>query len=327
MGNDLTKRPTVLGANILFLVIIVLFFTVGAFAQQKNLYLGILITEFGIIMISVLIYIFSQKMPVKEVMRFNSITWQQAILAILIAISGYGIVEFLSIIWVYVLDLIGDLMPSPIPPINSVGSYIKSLIVIAASAAICEELLFRGIVMRGYEVYGKKKAIIYSSILFAAMHADIQNLIGPLFLGIVIGYLVCITDSIFVGMIVHFTNNALALTLSYISTIVANLMGESIEATDSLAALPPSELLSTMLVWGVVAIVSLIFFVYFLKKFKLTLKDTNTECDSSVNEPKNTALPTFEQFIPLIIGLVFIAAEVAIQVMIMLGSMNLNGLL
>ena len=52
-------------------------------------------------------------------------------------------------------------------------------------------------------------------MLFRSYHFNIQNLLGPIFLGVIFGYMVYKTGSIFTSMIAHGVNNAIALSISY----------------------------------------------------------------------------------------------------------------
>ena len=69
--------------------------------------------------------------------------------------------------------------------------------------------------MRGYEKLGKWPSILFTAVLFSMLHINIQNVLGPLFLGIILGYVVYTTNSILAGMLGHFINNAISVTLSY----------------------------------------------------------------------------------------------------------------
>lgn len=319
MNNDISKRPTVLGVNITLLIVIALFFTVGSVVQHRNLYSGLLITEFGIIMLSALIYMLSRKMAIKNIIRLNPLSGWQALLVALMAASGYGIVAFLSLVWLYILDSIGELLPQPIPSITNGVEYLRALAVIAGSAAICEEILFRGVVLSGYEIYGPRKAIVYSGILFGLMHANIQNFIGPIFLGIFIGYVVYITDSIFAGMIAHFMNNSIALSLSYLSTLIVKLSGSN-TAARSLNELPVFQQWMALAVWAIIGLASLMLFLWFLH----LLKVSSTKNLSEVKAVEQMSMrPPFAHFIPLIIGLTMIAAELVLQMMMILGIINM----
>lgn len=95
------------------------------------------------------------------------------------------------------------------------GKYLLSLFVIGLSPGICEEIMFRGTMMRAYESMGKNKAIIYTSILFGIFHLNLQNLIGPIFLGLVLSILVYKTNSIYASILGHGISNSIAMTLGY----------------------------------------------------------------------------------------------------------------
>ncbi|MFO7637382.1 MAG: CPBP family intramembrane glutamic endopeptidase, partial [Clostridia bacterium] len=56
------------------------------------------------------------------------------------------------------------------------------------------------------------------SVLFTLFHFSFEKLLGIFFLSVVIGYVVYVTKSIFIGMIAHFVNNAAAMVISYAAT-------------------------------------------------------------------------------------------------------------
>jgi membrane protease YdiL (CAAX protease family) len=71
---------------------------------------------------------------------------------------------------------------------------------------VCEEILFRGAIQRGFEKLGAIKSIILTAFLFGLMHQDFQKLLGTFLLGCIIGFIVYRSDSIIGGMFAHFTN-------------------------------------------------------------------------------------------------------------------------
>ncbi len=91
-----------------------------------------------------------------------------------------------------------------------------TFIIVPIFPAIIEELLFRGIVMRGMAKNGVVFSIIGSSILFATMHGSVGMLILQFLVGLSIGIVVTITKNHFYGVAMHFTNN---LFLSIILTL------------------------------------------------------------------------------------------------------------
>ena len=76
--------------------------------------------------------------------------------------------------------------------------------------AIFEELLFRGVILRGFLQFGKVPAVVLSSLMFAMAHGSYQQFIYQFLLALVIGFLVLETKNLFVGMVAHFANNFFA---------------------------------------------------------------------------------------------------------------------
>lgn len=80
----------------------------------------------------------------------------------------------------------------------------------------CEEVLHRGMFMRGSSKQGYTRyGLLLSSILFGLMHLNIQQFFYAMILGGLMGFVVLIADSIYPAMIIHFMNNALSIYFSY----------------------------------------------------------------------------------------------------------------
>jgi sodium transport system permease protein len=91
------------------------------------------------------------------------------------------------------------------------------LLVVAVTPAICEELIFRGVLLQGLRSSGgMARAVIVSALVFGAFHLSFETAIRFLptvFLGLVLGYVVWRTRSIFTGMLMHLVNNATVVVL------------------------------------------------------------------------------------------------------------------
>jgi membrane protease YdiL (CAAX protease family) len=89
--------------------------------------------------------------------------------------------------------------------------FIVVVIVICVTPAICEEILFRGFVLTNLRKVAKAPAAIFlTSFLFALYHFQPFNIIPLTILGAFLGFVVFFSNSIYLGMICHFTNNFLA---------------------------------------------------------------------------------------------------------------------
>lgn len=222
----MNRKITLTGANIVFFVFVVLFiafqfvlmfFTIiyGENFLDDKIYGILLINEYILILIPVLAYVFIKKLNIREVFRFNKIGVLPALLILLVSVPAYLAALMLNNAVVYLLQYIGDVPNQPIPVPKNIAELIVGIIIVAVSPAICEEMLHRGILLRAYENRGSMKAVVITSIFFGIFHFDITNLLGPIFLGLLIGYYVIRTNSIFAGMFAHFLNNTIAELFQY----------------------------------------------------------------------------------------------------------------
>lgn len=86
---------------------------------------------------------------------------------------------------------------------------ILMLIVMALMPAIGEEICFRGFLYGGLKnKYGVKWAVVLSAIVFGAFHMSLVKLLPTAMLGACLAYIVSVSGSIYIGMVLHFVNNA-----------------------------------------------------------------------------------------------------------------------
>lgn len=211
-----SNRLSFFDGNILYMVVMVLFVTVGYIAQKRDFHYGILITEFLLIALPTLIYVRIKGASIKKELRFNSLSIIDVLLVIVTAISAYFAAVFINLIAEIIISMAGDLIIPDIPFAQNPREYVILLFIIAGSAGICEEILFRGFIMRSYEKLGMWRSIIMTALLFSVLHLNIQNIVAPLFLGIIFGFMVYKTNSIYAGMLAHFINNSVSVTWGYV---------------------------------------------------------------------------------------------------------------
>lgn len=115
------------------------------------------------------------------------------------------------------IESIGYNLSTTALPLDNGWWYVLNLFVLAFLPAVCEELIFRGIIFNGLRRNMKDGyAILLSAGLFALMHASLQQLLYPFLLGLVFSWLVLRTKTIISSMIVHFMNNAIVVTISFV---------------------------------------------------------------------------------------------------------------
>lgn len=111
-----------------------------------------------------------------------------------------------------------------------------ALFLVGVVPAVCEELLFRGLIQRGLERLGAGWSIFLSGLLFGLFHFDFQRFAAQTLIGLVSAYLVYRTGSIFNGMLLHFMNNGLITLLTYSSLRMAQSPNPMPQITDPFSA-------------------------------------------------------------------------------------------
>jgi len=89
---------------------------------------------------------------------------------------------------------------------------------IALIPALGEELLFRGIVQRIFSDWAKNAhaGIWISAMLFSAMHLQFYGFIPRLLLGVLLGYMLVWSGSLWLPIVAHFFNNASAVIFIFL---------------------------------------------------------------------------------------------------------------
>jgi len=91
-------------------------------------------------------------------------------------------------------------------------SPVAVLLTVAALPALCEETLFRGILLSGLRrSHGAGPALVLSSAIFAAVHVAPLRVVLTFALGLYFALVVLSTRSLWPAILAHFTNNVLAL--------------------------------------------------------------------------------------------------------------------
>lgn len=95
-----------------------------------------------------------------------------------------------------------------------------SLLTTAVLAPVFEEWLCRGEVLRGLlRKMAPGKAIALSALFFAVLHLNPWQALNAFVLGCLFGYVYYRTGSLWLTMLMHATNNALAVVLSHIDSL------------------------------------------------------------------------------------------------------------
>ena len=116
--------------------------------------------------------------------------------------------------------------------VTTFSGLIINLLLMALLPAVAEELTFRGVLMNLFEVKGKRThlAIWCSAILFSAIHLQFYGFVPRMLMGALFGYMLVWTGSLWIPILMHFTNNAMAVLLYF----VAYRAGWNMEQVDAI---------------------------------------------------------------------------------------------
>ena len=100
---------------------------------------------------------------------------------------------------------------------SNAAEMIIFIIECAVIPALTEEIAVRGIIMQPLRRYGDKFAIIMSSVIFALMHRNINQIPFAFVAGIALGYFACATGSIWTSIVIHFANNLFSVIVTTVN--------------------------------------------------------------------------------------------------------------
>ena len=206
--------PTPSLALAMFAVVLVLAFYGSLFLEKSGVVTTMLTIQYVFFLAPVIILAVVMKYPAATVFSLRMPPWRGLLAAVLIGVSG----------WAAVGGIVIRLLPPPESLVKALEKIVLlendqsplwlALVVIAVTPAICEEMLFRGLILTGLRKLGPWTALLLSSALFAIAHASIYRLLPTFCLGLFLGFIVLRTGSIFCSMIIHALNNGLAVTLA-----------------------------------------------------------------------------------------------------------------
>ena len=182
--------------------------------------------------------------------------------------------------------------------------YLIYVVITCIAPALFEELLFRGVIQSGFKAYGEKLAIIVSALIFMIMHGNAEQTVHQFIIGLVIGFIFIKSGNLWIGVIVHFFNNFISITQSYIFEAIASNSQPVEDVTDvaqTVVANPWLVLLMELIISLIWAYVGYSILKYLLKKTidennrinnnaNLALNQNETETIISVDGEAETAV-------------------------------------
>lgn len=204
--------PTPAFAVALLAIIMVLIFYAGSYLQARNLIVGLLITEYALILTPVLFALWLFRIGLRSALNLRAPSLPAVVAAAAIT-AGWLVIIIQVSVWH------NKVLPVPPEFAEALEGLLRGedalnlaglLLVLAVTPAICEEVLFRGAFFTGLRNRVPDwMLVILVGIAFGAFHLSIYRFVPTGFSGIVLAYLVLRSGSIWIGMGAHaFINGA-----------------------------------------------------------------------------------------------------------------------
>jgi membrane protease YdiL (CAAX protease family) len=137
--------------------------------------------------------------------------------------SGVGAAFiFVAIVFMLILEAMGLSLPSGALPPSEVGPI--GLLFTVIIGPICEEIMFRGAILRALQPYGENFAIVISALLFGLVHGYLFQATNAFFAGLILAYC-ALHFSIKWAMLLHIITNGLVEALAFDPIVVLAIRG------------------------------------------------------------------------------------------------------
>ena len=227
------RYPSVFAASVLFLIAVLGKLVSPYLAYGFKLFLSLFLfnisDDFLSRSSSIIYYFFFVILPITlyggaderigftEYIRITPLSNRNCVICALIAVPGVALALMLTELWSTLIITLGGVIPeagTALVPKNT-AQLMGSLLVDAIVPAICEEILFRGVILSAWEEKGGRKAVLISAVLFTLLHASVSGLPAELAGRLIMGMIVLRGGSVFAGVIFHVCYNAIIRVMQY----------------------------------------------------------------------------------------------------------------
>ena len=228
---------------VLFGVLMAFFIFVCAPLQQHLGIPGLVLTELGFLIMAV-VYCLIRKVKIREVFPVKKVKARDIFGSILLVLGAFP----LSLMLVAVTAII---FPSATSEVGDLNSFIygnlnfpMAVLIVALMPAICEEAIHRGAILSNFR--GMKHdwvIVLIMGLFFGINHMSVLRFLTTMTLGLFLSYVVVKKNNIILSMIMHFTNNMISVSITY-------LLGQGNTGSVSASSIDYSSVLGTYMILG-----------------------------------------------------------------------------
>ncbi len=226
--------PTVSDAMFVMAVSLLLLMYVGSFLQIKYGLAGLFATQMILLAVPLYVVIYTRR-DIRETYGFSGAGAQGFLGS---ALLGAGMFLVNLVIAAGMIRLFPDSAENMETAFAGImgDNVAAALFVIALAPAVCEELLFRGVVFHAVKAgHRVTAACAVTAVLFGCFHMSLVKFLPTGLMGLVLCIVVWQTGSIYPAMLMHFMNNALSVVISFCPEQIGKVFPVFYKSTFSLA--------------------------------------------------------------------------------------------
>jgi sodium transport system permease protein len=216
-GARIVPRP---GEALLVVgIVALLYFYLGVRLQVLDLERGLFASQWLLLALPAVAFVAVGPYRVRETLALRAAEPRAFAAALLIVAGGIPLGWALGWLQTFFIEIPEEFLVAfeDLLTADSPARLAWLLLAVAVTPAICEELVFRGVLLQGLGSGSRaRRAVIGSALVFGAFHLSFETVIRFLptaWLGLLFGLVVWRTRSIFPSMMMHFVNNATVLVL------------------------------------------------------------------------------------------------------------------
>ncbi len=174
---------------------------------------GTMVSQWLAILLPVILFARYLKLDFRQTFSLRQFNLPRLLGTLLLYCGGFFLLLELAVLQRSFVPVSEEFLEEMSEGVKQAG-FLSVVLGMAVTPAICEEMMFRGFVLAGFNRFSPGARILLNGILFGVYHFYIFRMLSATFLGIVIAFIVVYSGSIFLGMLFHLTNNFVLLALA-----------------------------------------------------------------------------------------------------------------
>ena len=205
--------PQPIHALVFIVVVGALFFYLGFPLQARLGETGLLLSEWILLFMPALLFVVLGGFNARATLSLRAPRGRQLGAAFLLIAGAMPLGWFLAWIQGFVIPVPWELLEGldELLTAETTPRLLWLLVIFAVTPALCEEFVFRGVLLGGTRRSGSiMRVALLNGLVFGAFHVSFESVFRFLptaWLGVVLAWAVLTTSSIWVGALMHFVNN------------------------------------------------------------------------------------------------------------------------